>query len=350
MSYADRFKDSLPPEARRRLGRIKRAVLDQPEQPVIKTVEKVIEVPTIVEKLVSIPTPSITDQPGTLPREERTALRQKLALLDRPRDSSILEIGPAHNPTCAKKDGFNTKNTDYLDREGLVDKYKDHPYDPNDIEEVDYVLEAGAEMADLIPERFDIVLASHVIEHSLSLIDFLNECARLLASDGRIALVVPDCRYTFDRFRGRSTLARVIDAAAAPRSFHSPGTMAEFSLNAVKHRGTTSWAPGHRGDYSWVNSIDQVKSNIKRAEAQNGYIDMHNWVFTPHHLRLMVHDLATLGYIDLWEESWAPTQGHEFFLNLSPSGKGIQMSREELVVLADAELRALDTPTWEPTA
>lgn len=343
LRYADRLKDSLPPGARRRLGRIKRAVLDQPEQPVI--VEK--PVVKVVEKIVREPFTSVSATPGVLPRAERTALRQQLALIDRPRDSSILEIGPAHNPTCAKKDGFNTKNTDYLDRAGLVEKYRDHPYDPEDIEEVDYVLHAGAEMADLIPERFDIVLASHVIEHSLSLIDFLNECARLLAEDGRIALVVPDSRFTFDRFRGRSTLARVIDTAANPPAFHTPGTMAEFTLNAVKHRGTTSWAPGHRGDYTWVNEIDQVKAHVKRAEAQDVYIDMHNWVFTPHHLRLLVHDLATLGYIDLWEESWAPTQGHEFFLNLSPTGKGIGMPREELVMLADEELRTLDVPTWD---
>lgn len=343
-TYADRLKDSLPPEVRRRLGRIKRAVLDQPE-----LTTRVLEQPVfkVVEKIVVAPPTAISERPGTLPREERTALRQTLALIDRARDSSILEIGPAHNPTCAKKDGFNTKNTDYLDRQGLVDKYKNHPYDPNDIEEVDYVLEAGSEMADLIPERFDIVLASHVIEHSLSLVHFLNECARLLAPDGRIALVVPDCRFTFDRFRGRTTLARVIDTAADAPAFHTPGTMAEFTLNAVKHRGTTSWAPGHRGDYTWVNDVDQVKAHLKRAEAQAGYIDMHNWVFTPHHLRLLVHDLATLGYIDLWEESWAPTQGHEFFLNLSPTGQGIQIPREELVTLADEELRTLDVPTWD---
>lgn len=343
-TYADRLKDSLPPEVRRRLGRVKRAVLDQPELGE-RVVEKPV-VPVVGKPVAAVPT-AISDRPGTLPRAERTALRQQLALIDRPRESSILEIGPAHNPTCAKRDGFNSKTTDYLDRQGLIDKYKDHPYDPDDIEEVDYVLEAGAEMADLIPDRFDIVLASHVIEHSLSLIDFLNECARLLAPDGRIALVVPDSRFTFDRFRGRATLARVIDTAANPPTFHTPGTMAEFALNAVKHRGTTSWAPGHSGDYTWVNAIDRVKAHIKRAEDQSGYIDMHNWVFTPHHLRLLVHDLATLGYIDLWEESWAPTQGHEFFLNLSPSGKGIQMSREELVTLADEELRTLDVPTWD---
>ena len=337
-TYAERLKDILPPGARRRLGRIKRAVLDQPERPVIQE--------RVVEKLVREPFASVADSPGALQREERTALRQQRALIDRPRDSSILEIGPAHNAICAKRDGFNTKNTDYLDRDGLIAKYQDLGYRPEDIEEVDYVLHAGAQMADLIPERFDIVLASHVVEHSLSLVHFLNDCAGLLAPGGRVALVVPDGRFTFDRFRGRTTLARVIDTAANPPSFHTPGTMAEFTLNAVEHRGIGAWAPGHRGDYTMLNSIDEVCENVAAAVAQDRYIDLHNWVFTPHHLRLMVHDLATLGYIDLWEESWAPTQGHEFFLNLSPVGKGIGMRREELLTLADEELRTLDVPTW----
>ena len=56
-------------------------------------------------------------------------------------------------------------------------------------------------MLKAIDERFDLVLASHVLEHTTSLIDFLNECTPLLADNGVLALVVPDHRYCFDRFR-----------------------------------------------------------------------------------------------------------------------------------------------------
>lgn len=329
------LKDRLPPDARRRLGRIKRAVLDQPE-PTPKRRRK--PKPKVVTATpVAVATSDLS----------RLELRRQFIFDNRPRDSRVLEIGPAHNPILPKREGYKSESVDYLDREGLVDKYRAfEQYDPNDIEEVDWVLAPGARMSEVITDRFDIVLASHVIEHTTSLIDFLNECSSLLVADGCVSLVVPDKRFTFDRFRERSSLGRVIDLNLAPPSVHSVGTMADFTMNAVKHRGTTSWKHGHGGDYSPVNQLDGVKQHLKRAAAQDSYIDMHNWVFTPNHLRLLLDDLYALGYIYLREETFHPTVGHEFFLNLSPTGPGPGLTRQELVDLSDAELRSLDVPTW----
>lgn len=331
------IRDRLPPGARRRLGRIKRAVLDQPE-PVARP-KKPKKVARPVQKLVGVadPVPDLT----------RLELRRQCVLASSEPDCSIIEIGPAHNPILPRRDGFRTKNVDYLDREGLVDKYKAHAnYDPDDIEDVDFVLRPGSEMSEDIAERFDLVLASHVIEHTTSLVHFINECERLLVPGGTIALVVPDHRFCFDRFRQRSSLGRIIDAHDHPPTVHSVGTMIDFSLNAVKHRGSTSWKPRHGGKYSFVNDIDTVRAMAERSRTTTDYIDMHNWVFSPHYLRLVLHDLATLGYISVRESYFHPTVGHEFFLNLDSGGAGPDLSRRELVDLANAELRSLDEPTW----
>jgi hypothetical protein len=74
---------------------------------------------------------------------------------------------------------------------------------------------------------------------------------------------------------------------------------------------------------------------------------MHHWVFTPNHLRLLLADLHALGYINVREETFHPTVGHEFFLNLGPAGAGPGLARQELVTLADDELRSLDSPAWK---
>lgn len=200
-------------------------------------------------------------------------------------------------------------------------------------------------MADVIEERFDLVLASHVLEHTTSVIDFINECARLLAPGGVVSLVVPDQRFCFDRFRQRSSIASVIDASFDPKPFHTIGTLTEFALFAVRHRGTTSWAPQHWGDYDLVNDAQEVRRIAGQADSGR-YVDVHHWVFTPHHLRLMLHDLADLGYVQLREAYWHDTIGHEFFINLTRDGSGPGVSREELLSLADAELRSLDRPSW----
>jgi len=260
----------------------------------------------------------------------------------------VLEIGPAHNAILPKRDGFHTRTVDYIDRDGLVEKYREFTqYSPDDIEDVDYVIPAGASMSDVIHDRFDLVLASHVLEHSISLIDFVNDCANLLAPSGVLSLVVPDHRYCFDRFRERSSIGRVIDTSINAPRVHTVGTMTEFALNAVRHRGTTSWSAGHPGRYRFVHDLDAVKANAERARS-DAYIDVHNWVFTPNHLRLLFQDLYSLGLISVRESAFQDTIGHEFFLNLTVDGPGTGLTREALVIRADREQTTMDVPVFEP--
>jgi hypothetical protein len=260
---------------------------------------------------------------------------------------SILEIGPAHYGILPKRDGFDTKNVDYLDRPGLIEKYRQFPqYSADDIEDVDYVLPPGAAMADVITERFDLVVASHVLEHTTSVIDFLNEGTKLLSDQGVISLVVPDHRYCFDRFRERASLSRVIDASVNSPAVHTIGTLTEFSMYATKLGGATSWAVGHTGTYELIHGQGHAQENAARA-LSGEYIDVHNWVFSPHHLRLLLQDLYLLDLITLKEAYFHDTVGHEFFLNLTVDGPGSGFSREELLVLADAERRSLDAPVFE---
>jgi SAM-dependent methyltransferase len=277
----------------------------------------------------------------------RLEVRREFVFRTAPRDGTILEIGPAHNAILPKRDGFRTRNVDYLDRDGLVEKYREFKqYDPASIEEVDYVIAVGEPLPRAIDERFDVVLASHVLEHSVSVIDFINDCTTLLAPGGVVSLIVPDHRYCFDRFRERSSIGRVIDAVDAGRHTHSVGTLAEFSLYAVRQRGGTSWPAGRRGDYRFVHDLDEVRQNIERARGTD-YIDVHDWVFSPNHLRLMIEDLHTLGYIEVREAAFQNTIGHEFFLNLTADGAGPGLSREELAVLSDAEQTGMDHPAFE---
>ncbi|WP_299034364.1 bifunctional 2-polyprenyl-6-hydroxyphenol methylase/3-demethylubiquinol 3-O-methyltransferase UbiG [uncultured Pseudokineococcus sp.] len=279
------------------------------------------------------------------PSRTRQELRRDAAFAGAPRDGLVLEIGPAHNAVLPKREGFRTRTVDYLDRARLVEKYQSFSqYSPDDIEDVDYVLAPGARMSEVITERFDLVMASHVLEHTTSLVHFVEECTSLLAPNGVLCLVVPDSRYCFDRFRERSSLARVIDAALNPPAVHTRGTLTEFGMKAVRHRGTTSWAPLHRGTYEFVHDMSAVHELADEA-ASGQYVDVHNWVFTPNHLRLLLADLADLGYVQVRESWFHPTVGHEFFLNLRP-GADVTTSKRELLGLATEELRTLDAAVF----
>jgi SAM-dependent methyltransferase len=286
---------------------------------------------------------SATTAVAEVPGLSRLELRRRCVLKDSAPDTLALEIGPAHNGILTKRDGYRTRTVDYLDREGLVTRYQDFSqYDPADIEEVDYVLPPGAAMSEVITERFDLIVASHVIEHTVSMVDFLDECAKLLTPHGTLALVVPDHRYCFDRFRERASLARVIDASLSPPAVHTVGTVIEERLNAVRHRGTTAWMPGHTGSYSFVHDLPAVLESGEEARRGDRYIDTHNWISTPNHMRLLLQDLYDLGLITLRETFFHDTVRHEYFINLSPAGPGSGLSREQLQVLADDERRCLD--------
>jgi SAM-dependent methyltransferase len=289
-------------------------------------------------------------QAVSLTPADRLALRRDCAFASAPQGGRILEIGAAHHGTFPKREGFRTRIVDHADREGLVAKYRDFAqYDMDAIEEVDYVLTDGVSLVDVVDEKFDLVYASHVVEHSTSLIHFVQECAQLLEPDGVLALVVPDSRYCFDHFRERSSIGRVIDTFHSRPAVHTVGTLTEFGLYAVKHRGSTSWLAGHRGSYSMVRDTEEARELAVRA-ADGTYVDVHNWVFTPNHLRLLLQDLHGLDYLDLVECYFHDTVGHEFFLNLRRGGPGTGLSREELLVRADAELTGRELPDFAPRA
>jgi SAM-dependent methyltransferase len=297
-------------------------------------------------ELLSADTTAVQEVPGV----SRLELRRGCVLASSPAAPSVLEIGPAHNAILPRRDGYRTRTVDYLDRAGLIERYAHfEQYSPDDIEDVDFVLAPGAAMADVIPDRFDLVVASHVLEHTTSMIDFLNECARLLAPGGVLALVVPDHRYCFDRFRERSALGRVIDAALDPPAVHTVGTVTEERLNACRHRRQSAWMPHVSGRYTFENDLKRVAAYASAAREKARYVDSHNWVCTPHHLRLLLDDLHTLGYVDLRETFFHDTVRHEFFVNLSAEGPGPGLSREELVVLSDQERRSTDRPVFRPT-
>ena len=70
---------------------------------------------------------------------------------------------------------------------------------------------------------------------------------------------------------------------------------------------------------------------------KKSYVDVHCWCFVPHSFRLLIHDLYTLGFIPFQELDFHPSQGCEFFLTLSRNGRGIGVSRLEMLKTIEYE-------------
>jgi hypothetical protein len=225
-----------------------------------------------------------------------------------------LEIGPSFRPVAPKKSGYNVKIIDHLDQNGLRQKYQDHNHklDLDAIEEVDYIW-SGEPLSEIIKETFDWIIASHVIEHTPDLIGFLNQCELLLDQGGILSLAVPDKRYCFDYNRELTSISKIIDSRG--NKVHSPGTVAEYFLKVVSKDGQIAWDNDSKGNFQNVHSVQDAIKEMQQA--QSGiYVDVHAWVFTPDSLQIILHDLYSLGLINMKIKKIWDTVGHEFFMTL----------------------------------
>ncbi|NWF48010.1 methyltransferase domain-containing protein [Hydrogenophaga sp. D2P1] len=265
--------------------------------------------------------------------------RKELILRDIDTRGLGLEIGPSHNPVAPKRDGFQVHVMDHLTREGLVEKYKDHGVQLDNIEEVDFVW-SGQSFKELTGGtcQYDWIIASHVIEHTPDLIAFLNECESILKPGGVLSLAVPDKRYCFDRFRPVTGLGKIIDAHLAKDTIHSPGNVAEYYMNVVAKDGRIAWSGNEPGDYRFLHGLSNASCGIQIVREQRAYLDIHAWCFVPHSFRLLVQDLHALKFIHLQECTFLPTVGHEFFMTLSKRAAFPEATRMELVLAAEKDL------------
>ncbi|PYS98670.1 MAG: hypothetical protein DMF63_14870 [Acidobacteria bacterium] len=260
--------------------------------------------------------------------------REEKLLLHLKKDGAGVEIGASHAPIAAKRDGYNACVIDHATREELIEKYKDEGVKLENIEEVDFVWR-GESYAELTGKKkyYDWIIASHVIEHVPNLVGFINSCDEILNDTGILSLAVPDVRFCFDHFRPISGLSKALDAHYQRHIAHTPGSIAEFTLNLVKRADEPGWRENTLlpERYSFTNTTESVIERLGEATAGGDYVDCHAWTFTPHSFRLMMQDLYDLGLIKMREVGFFPSDGCEFFVALSRNGKGTGLSRLELL-------------------
>lgn len=240
-----------------------------------------------------------------------------------------LEVGPSHDPVAAKAAGYNVHVVDHLSQQALRDKYRGHNVDIDAIEAVDFIWR-GEPLETIVRAsgQYDWIIASHVIEHLPDPVGFIRSCQKLLKRGGVLALAIPDKRYCLDYFRPPSTTGDVLQAYLDGRTRHLPGQVFDsFSLAATLD-GSMSWNPNASGDIDFLHAHGFGGLMLQDYLADSTYVDIHAWVFTPSSFRLIIGDLNALGYLDICEASFTPTQGCEFFVSFANApSPGLPMRR-----------------------
>ena len=234
-----------------------------------------------------------------------------------------LEVGPSHSPIAAKRDGYNVDILDRLDQNQLRRKFAAHinnRINVNNIEFVDHVWQ-GQSLTELIGkiDYYDWIIASHVIEHIPNIINFLQECERLLKKDGRLSLVIPDKRYCFDALKPCSVTGEILDSFQLNRKRPSAGQIFEHYANSCKINGNSTWSADLEGDLKLINKFQKAYKLYRKSIVTDDYIDVHCWRFTPDSFRLLMVDLRMLRLINFEITHEFPTVGCEFYVTLGKS-------------------------------
>ncbi|OYT93150.1 MAG: methyltransferase [Burkholderiales bacterium PBB3] len=263
-----------------------------------------------------------------------------------PANQSGLEIGALCRPIVAPERG-PVRYVDHMDTAGLRGKYAVDPnVDVDKIVDVSFVWGEHTLPEAVGDERFDYVVASHVIEHVPDTVGWLREIAAVLKPGGILSLAIPDKRFTFDARRENTTFAALIESHLLGR--RHPGfreVLDHFdSVVAVPGQVTaqTLWRDNpdpHHVPHAHPGIIDRLGEDGLRHyfNLVNGglYMDVHVHVFTPDSLMRILARLACVGMLNFRVAHFFPTaqDDMEFFVSLErlPDGLSSEQRQEDIL-------------------
>ena len=205
--------------------------------------------------------------------------------------AKVLEIGPFINPMMK---GKNIRYFDVLDSEGLCDRARELELPTQNIPVIDYVEKSGD--LSVVHELFDLVVSCHAIEHTINFINHLQCVERILNGNGLYILFIPDKRFCFDHWRNETLFSEIIDADYKMSKQHSLRAIVETECMLSHNDPVRHWCGDH-GSYELTK--EALSKTMQKVRTETGYIDAHEWKFTPDSFGEIIETLNRLGYIHL---------------------------------------------------
>jgi SAM-dependent methyltransferase len=202
----------------------------------------------------------------------------------------VLEIGPGSAPFSTAPEARVT----YADRsvQGGRDttwpELKGQPRGPEADLDLDLDIDGLRAIGD---EAFDVVIASHLIEHLANPIQALAEFARVLRPGGRLVLVVPDRTRTFDSVREPTPLAHVLDDFDRHVTEVDTEHITEF-CHAIFEQPPIH--PDEVRDWYDPSRLDDARVDLHRRRS----IHVHCW--SPEEFALVIAEVLARGFM-AWE-------------------------------------------------
>lgn len=123
-----------------------------------------------------------------------------------------------------------------------------------------YIAE-GSDLKEIAPDTYDFVLSSHSLEHTANPLKALKEWHRVIKPGGKLVLLLPDKRYTFDHKRAYTTFEHLVE---------------DFTQNTTEHDTT------HAAEI--LSTYDEEKVQMPKEEYQKLLADNFENRCAHHHV------------------------------------------------------------------
>ena len=211
-----------------------------------------------------------------------------------PASARMVEIGALNGPTFAPAD-HNVRFIDYATREQLIQDTAANPaVDPARIVHVHYAT-PSTNYADIVPDRFDIAIANHVIEHIPDLASWFTNIHAILDEGGMFFLSVPDKRYTFDYLKRETNIVDVVRAHTEGYTKPTAAMLFEHYYYRRPLEASHCWSGEHEAIIAQPDmSITDAYRHAVRASQV--YTSTHCHMFTKDSFVGLLGEMRQLGF------------------------------------------------------
>lgn len=264
-----------------------------------------------------------------------------------------LEIGPLNEPLVTNEDLQGQGEIFYLDHlstDELKEKYSDDPsVDVENIVNVDFVCPDGDLLEAVSGNQFDYVVASHVIEHVPNILKFLQGAQKVLKSGGKLFLIIPDKRFTFDYERRETTFGDVLDSFLSDDTKPSVRAVYDHFAKAVEINAHEAWHGLLDGKQSKKLFSSKVAWDLANDVNRNKtYHDVHLNIFTPQSFfeileRAILHNIVNFE-VERFEDTEVGSLEFSTILKNSGSISDEEIVKKCLRTLPDIRLENVLSP------
>jgi predicted SAM-dependent methyltransferase len=267
------------------------------------------------------------------------------------REQKGLEIGALDRPVVTSDQG-NIQYIDHISTSDLEAKYKDDKnVDTSKIVDVNFILGENTLAKTIGKEnKFNYVIASHVIEHVPDVIGWLKDISAILYDGGILSLAIPDKRFTFDYLRTPTTCGDLIESHMQKLSRPSPKQVFDFFSNAVSLDTGLRWSGRlNESELNRQHSIKFASKMAKQVFEDGEYTDVHCTVYTPRSFFQLIEMMLELELIDFRIIDFHDTSENELEFFVSFEKLSISANEDVSRYKMSKSIPHIVTDTWENT-